>query len=296
VSFVVYSLFTVPRLIINADDLGLTSGVNRAIDRASREGVVTSATLMANSRTFEEAVALCKNSPKLGIGCHVVLVDGEPISDNIPSLTDGTGKFKSDIKAFALAAIQKKISPDEIQREAEAQIRKIQAAGITLTHVDTHKHTHMFPHVLRPLIKAARACGIHVIRNPFEPFRAWPQSVMSKPGLWTRAFEVTLLLKFANASRRIINEEGISTTDGTVGVITTGRLNQELLIRTIQALPEGTWELVCHPGYVDADLHAAGTRLIGSRQIELEALTSDQTRQALAQRGVELISYAELGS
>src|SRR5262249_58990858 len=108
----------------------------------------------------------------------------------------------------------------------------------TLTHVDTHKHTHLFPQVLRPLIKAARACGIRAIRNPFEPFRAWPHFVASKPGLWARAFEVTLLLKFANASRRIINEEGISTTDGTVGLITTGRLNQELLIRTIQALPD----------------------------------------------------------
>jgi len=284
----------VPRLIINADDLGLTSGVNRAIDRASREGVVTSATLMANSGAFKEAVALCKNSPNLGIGCHIVLIDGEPISTGIPSLTDGAGKFKSNVKAFALAAIQKKISPDEIQSEAEAQIRKIQAAGITLTHVDTHKHTHMFPHVLRPLIKAAQACGIRAIRNPFEPFRAWTASVASKPGLWARAFEVTLLLKFANASRRIIAQEGLSTTDGTVGVITTGRLDQELLVRTIQALPEGTWELVCHPGYADSDLNAVGTRLINSRQIELEALISNQTRQALKQRGVELISYGEL--
>ena len=283
-----------PRLIINADDLGLTSGVNRAIDRASREGVVTSATLMANSRAFKEAVALCKNLPNLRIGCHIVLIDGEPISTGIPSLTDGAGKFKSNVKAFALAAIQKKISPDEIQSEAEAQIRKIQAAGITLTHVDTHKHTHMFPHVLRPLIKAAQACGIRAIRNPFEPFRAWTASVASKPGLWARAFEVTLLLKFANASRRIIAQEGLSTTDGTVGVITTGRLDQELLVRTIQALPEGTWELVCHPGYADSDLNAVGTRLINSRQIELEALISNQTRQALKQRGVELISYGEL--
>src|SRR5215510_2519915 len=251
---------------------------------------------MANSRAFEEAVALCKNSPKLGIGCHIVLVDGEPISRDLPSLTDGSGKFKSNVKAFALAAIQKKISPDEIQQEAESQICKIQAAGITLTHVDTHKHTHMFPHVLRAVVKAAKTCGIRAIRNPFEPFRAWPHFVVSKPGLWTRAVEVSLLLKFANASRRIIDEEGISTTDGTVGVITTGRLTQELLLRTIHALPEGTWELVCHPGYVDADLSAAGTRLINSRQVELEALTSEETRQALKQRGVELISYAELGS
>jgi chitin disaccharide deacetylase len=283
-----------PRLIINADDFGLTSGVNRAIEEAGRAGRVTSATLMANARAFEEAVALAKKLPGLRIGCHIVLVDGEPITSGIPSLTDGTAIFKSSLKNFARAALREQISQAEIQREAAAQIGKIQSAGISLTHVDTHKHTHVFPHVLRPVLKAAKGCGIRAVRNPFEPIAAWPGALLGRPALWIRTFEAGLLSWFAHRFRETVAEEGMSTTGGTVGIIATGRMNQKLLLRTLRALPEGTWELVCHPGYADSDLRAAGTRLIEAREVELETLASEETREALTRRGVELISYGEL--
>lgn len=284
-----------PSLIINADDLGLTSGVNRAIEKACRAGLITSATLMANARGFDEAVSMARAMPELNIGCHIVLIDGEPVSSALPSLTAGTSKFRSSLKDFALAAIRKRLSQEEIQREAEAQICKIQSAGINLTHVDTHKHTHMFPHVLEAVIRAAKECGIRAIRNPFEPLRAWPGAmVASSPALWIRAMEVALLQKFSANFRKTIERENISTTDGTVGVIATGSLDQARLLKTIEALPEGTWELVCHPGYMDADLQTAGTRLLRSREVELEALSSEQTRQAINKRGIKLISYADL--
>ena len=283
------------RLIINADDFGLTSGVNRAIMECGRAGAITSTTLMANSRAFAEAVTLAGNARGLKVGCHVVLIDGEPLASGLTSLTSGTLKFKNSLRDFALAAVRKQLSQDEIQREAEAQIRKLQAAGLTLTHIDTHKHTHIFPHVLRPVLKAAKACGIQAIRNPFEPFSAWPiRLIASSPGLWKRALEVTLLQKFASTFRHIIREEGMITTEGTAGIIATGRLDQRLFVSTMQALPEGTWELVCHPGYADADLQNAGTRLLESRRVELDALRSEQTKSAVAARGVELISYADL--
>jgi chitin disaccharide deacetylase len=284
----------VPRLIINADDFGLTSGVNLAIEQAGRSGAVTSATLMANAPAFVEAVTMSRRVPALGVGCHIVLIDGEPVSRDLPTLTNGGQKFRSNLKDFAVATLRRQVSQDEIQREAEAQIRKIQAAGILPTHVDTHKHAHMFPHVLRPLLRAARACGIRAVRNPFEPFRAWPRSVAANPRLWKRAVEVALLQKFSGEFRKLVREEGMSTTDGAIGVIATGSLNQRLLHETIHALPEGTWELVCHPGYMDAELSSAGTRLLEQRQVELEALQSKQTRDALARGGIELISYAGL--
>lgn len=284
-----------PRLIINADDLGLTSGVNRAIEQACRAGVVTSATLMANSRAFDEAVAIARGLPGLKIGCHIVLVDGEPVSRGLKSLTGGTTKFRSSLKAFALAALRKQLSQEEIQQEAEAQICKIQSAGINLTHVDTHKHAHIFPHVLEPVLRAAKACGIRAIRNPFEPFRTWPgKLVAGRPALWTRAVEVALLQRFSANFQRTIQQESIATPNGAVGIIATGNLDQPMLLKITERLPEGTWELVCHPGYVDADLQGAGTRLLASRQIELEALASEQTKQAIRKRGIELISYAEL--
>jgi len=285
----------VRRLIINADDFGLTSGVNRAIVEGNRCGVITSATVMANASAYAEAVELSKNAPGLRTGCHVVLIDGEALSSGLPSLTNGSSRFRSGLKGFALAAMRREIAAEEIQREAEAQMRKIQSCGLTVTHVDSHKHTHMFPHVLRPVLRAARACGIRAVRNPFEPLRSWPHGlVLGTPGLWLRSAEVMGLQWFAAEFRRAVREESMLTTDGTVGIAATGRLDQKILLRILDALPQGTWELVCHPGYSDAELKAAGTRLTLSREVELEALTSEETKQALARQRIELISYADL--
>jgi len=250
---------------------------------------------MANSRAYEEAVTLAKSLPALKTGCHVVLIDGEPLTRGLSSLTNGGPRFRSSLKEFAVAAVRRKISADEIQREAEAQIRRIQSSGITVTHVDSHKHTHMFPHVLRPVLRAAKACGVRAVRNPFEPLRSWPLGkVFATPGLWLRSTGVAALRIFASEFRKAIHEEAMLTTDGTVGIAPTGKLDEQMLAAILNALPEGTWELVCHPGYSDADLQAAGTRLLKSREAELQALTSAATRSLISRREIELISYADL--
>lgn len=283
------------RLIVNADDFGLTAGVNRAIAEGNSRGVITSATLMANAQASDAAIELAKKQPALKTGCHVVLIDGVPLSANLPSLTNGSSRFRSSLKQFAMAAVRKQIAAEEIEREVEAQIRKIQSSGITLTHVDSHKHTHMFPHVLRPLLRAARARGIRAVRNPFEPMRSWAESmVLRTPALWLRSAGVMAFGMFAAEFQRAIKEQGIASTDGTVGIAVTGLLDQQRLLRILQALPEGTWELVCHPGYSDADLQSAGTRLTKSRETELAALTSEVTKEMLARLKIELISYADL--
>jgi hopanoid biosynthesis associated protein HpnK len=285
----------VRRLIVNADDFGLTAGVNRAIVEGNRQGVITSATLMANAQASEAAIDLARAQPGLKTGCHVVLIDGVPLSANLPSLTNGSARFRNSLKGFAMAAVRKQIAAGEIEREVEAQIQRIQSSGITLTHVDSHKHTHMFPHVLRPLLRAARACGIRAVRNPFEPMRSWAGGmVLGTPGLWLRSAGVMAFGMFAAEFRRAIKEQGMSSTDGTVGIAITGLLDQKKLLRILEALPEGTWELVCHPGYSDADLQSAGTRLTQSREIELSALTSAETKEALARLKIQLISYADL--
>lgn len=279
------------RIIVNADDFGLTAGVNRAIVAANRSGIVTSATLMANAKATTAALGLAKSQPSLKAGCHVVLIDGVPLTANLPSLTNSSSAFRSGLKQFALDAVRKKISADEIQREVETQIRKIQESGVTLTHVDSHKHTHMFPQILRPILRAAKACGIRAVRNPFEPLRT---AIVGFPALWMRSAGVMAFQMFAPEFRKAIKEEGMVSTDGTVGIAVTGKLDQQILLRILTALPQGTWELVCHPGYSDADLQAAGTRLTQSREIELAALTSDETKDALASQKIDLISYANL--
>ena len=283
------------RLIVNADDFGLTAGVNRAIIKGNHSGIVTSATLMANAKATDAAIDLARTQPSLKTGCHVVLIDGVPLASNLPSLTDGSPRFRSSLKQFALAATRGQIAADEIQREVEAQIRKLQSCGVTITHVDSHKHTHMFPCVLRPMLRAAKACGIRAVRNPFEPLKSWPAGmVLGSPGLWLRLAGVMGFQIFAAEFRRALKEEGMVSTDGTVGIAVTGMLDQKRLLRILEALPEGTWELVCHPGYSDPDLQAAGTRLTQSREVELSALTSAETKKALARRQIDLISYADL--
>jgi chitin disaccharide deacetylase len=284
------------RLIVNADDFGFTSGVNRAIIEAHSRGVVTSSTLMANGSAFAEAVELAKTAPRLSIGCHVVLIDGWPIlqAEKLPSLTTSR-KFRDGLKSFAARALAGRIDDGEIFTEAAAQIRKIQSAGITVSHVDTHKHTHLFPKILRPVLRAAQECGIGAVRNPFGPRLPMRSSqLMQRPSLWTRYAQVRILATFARKFHDAVDHEGFVTADGTLGIEVTGTLDETLFHAIAESIPEGTWEFVCHPGYNDADLQKASTRLRESRETELRVLTLPSARDILAQKGIQLISYRDL--
>jgi chitin disaccharide deacetylase len=286
----------VRRLIINADDFGLTPGVNRAIVEAHEHGVVTSATLMANSLAFLEAVQLAKSQTSLSTGCHVVLLDGEPLVDpgRLSSLVEGKdGKaFRNGVSGFALRALSGQIDSDQVEAETTAQIRKLQSHDVRVSHVDSHKHTHMFPPALEGILRAARTCGITAIRNPFEMVAA--NFARAQRGLWKRYAQVKTLGGLAGYFRRAVNRAGLRTPDGTLGIIATGHLNPDLFRGIADNMPEGTWEFVCHPGYLDADLRAVSTRLRESRAEELAVLTSPDARAALEKRGVQLISYRDL--
>ena len=287
------------RLIINADDFGLTAGVNRAIVEAHEHGIVTSATLMANGQAVEEAISLAQSRPRLGVGCHIVLVDGAPLLDQtrINSLVDPARnadgpRFREGIGKFGALALLGRLAADEIEAEATAQIRKLQAAGIPVTHLDSHKHTHLFPRILRPLLRAAKSCGVRAIRNPFE--RIQGSQLAASPSVWRRWTEVGILRSLARQFREAVQQAGISTPDGTLAIVATGTLNQRLLRLMVENLPDGTWELVCHPGYNDVDLQAVRTRLRESREQELRLLTSPSTRDLLKANGVEAVSFREL--
>ncbi len=286
------------RLIINADDFGYTSGVNRAIVEAHTRGVVTSSTLMAKGAAFGEAVSLANKVPDLSIGCHVVLIDGEPVlaAENIPSLTHGE-RFRDGLKGFAARAFSGRMRDDEITAEVTGQIRKIQAAGISVSHIDTHKHVHLLPQVLRPVLRGARECGVRAVRNPFGPrLPMRSNQLLTKRNLWTRYAELKVLQRFARRFRKIVDGEGFMTPHGTLGIEVTGTLDERLFEAIAASIPEGTWEFVCHPGYNDRDLQAAKTRLRESRELELRVLTLPAAREVLAQHGIKLISYRDLAA
>ena len=279
------------RLIVNADDFGLTSGVNRAIAELHAAGAVTSATLMARASAASEAIEIARSTPTLGVGCHIVLVDGTPVlpPDRIASLIDArSGHFHSTLSAFLPRLLTGRIDTSEIEAEAAAQIALLKDRGVELSHIDTHKHTHMFPAVLSAVLRAARAAGINRVRNPFEP--AWASRATARASLM-RVAEIAVLRRLRPVCLRIVADAGFATTDGTVAMAATGVLDAATLASLIGRLAPGTWELVTHPGYNDADLDRVRTRLRASR---------DQERQALATLhqfpSVELLSFRDLES
>jgi predicted glycoside hydrolase/deacetylase ChbG (UPF0249 family) len=290
-----FTLCSVKRLIINADDFGLTRGVNRAIAEAHQHGIVTSATMMAGGAELEDALALARTLPRLSVGCHVDLIQLAPVSppEGLSTLMSGT-TFRPGFGRFARAALRNRLSADEITCEASAQMAKLQSGGIDLTHFDTHKHTHLFPQVLRPLLRAAKMRGIHAVRNPFEPDPLVRFSHVSlRPRMLARYGAVRVFHSMVGKFRSIVESEGLATTGGTVGIVLTGFLDQGRLQSLIRRIPDGTWELVTHPGYSDAALRPL-TGLTASRETELALLTSPDTRDLLQECGVELISYRDL--
>jgi predicted glycoside hydrolase/deacetylase ChbG (UPF0249 family) len=248
---------------------------------------------MANGAAFADAVATAHANPTLGVGCHVVLTDGTPLSrpESIPTLLGPDGKtFRPSLAAFFLAVLTGRVAEADIAREAEAQILRLQQNGITPTHVDTHKHTHILPGVARPLLAVAERLGVRAIRNPFEP--AWSIALGKSPLL--RRLQLGIISHFRPRFLALpqIRDGRILTTDGTLGVSATGNLNAETLGKTLAAMPEGRWELVCHPGYNDRDLDAITTRLRNTREIERTALLATFAPNSPHPFPIELIHYA----
>jgi predicted glycoside hydrolase/deacetylase ChbG (UPF0249 family) len=263
-------------LIVNADDFGLTPGVNRSIGELQRAGALSSATLMATGAFFDDAVEVARAHAGLEVGCHVLLVDGTPVLPpaQIPSLCPDGKSFRPTLTAFVRDLLAFRIRPEHITAEATAQMQKLQAAGVQISHFDTHKHTHLFSGILRPLLEAARACGVPAVRNPFEP--DWALRATRGSATTLRRLAVVALQSQHRAFQRAVAASGLATPRGTVGVLATGTLEVAPTLRGLLAAMPGeaaaTWELVCHPGYPDAALDKVRTRLRQSRAEEHAAL------------------------
>ncbi|MGH9617961.1 MAG: ChbG/HpnK family deacetylase [Acidobacteriaceae bacterium] len=289
------------RLIVNADDFGLTRGINRAVLDLHRLGALHSTTLMASAPRFAEAAEISRQQTSLGVGCHIVLVDGTPVANPtaIPSLLgskkrlDGARQFRPTLGQFVRDLYLGRIDRAQIEQEAIAQIRQLRQAGVAVTHIDTHKHTHMFPVVLDGVMRAATACDVPAIRNPFEPL--WSIRAAPRAGL-VRKRQVRLLGKLHGNFVKLATERGFATTDGCVGIAATGTLDESSLHRLLNHLPEGTWELVCHPAYMDAELAATATRLQHSRQLEASALQTLPAILSAIVAPVELIHFGQLAT
>jgi len=292
------TLAAVKRLIINADDFGLAPGVNRAIIELQQAGALSSTTLMATASHFSPAVHLAFAQPALAVGCHVVLVDGSPClrRGEVPSLLDprssASPSFRPTVGSFLRDLLRGGIHEQEIEAEAIAQIQRIQSSGLTVSHIDSHKHLHAFPRVLAPLLRAAQHCGVDCVRNPFEPW--WSLRATRPAGAWRRV-QVHAMRTQRRTFSRLTRKHGITTTDGSVGILATGGLDEPVLRSLLNAMPQGTWELVCHPGYSDPVLEQAHTRLLASREVERGALLEVIPPALRNDSALTLIDFRQLG-
>jgi predicted glycoside hydrolase/deacetylase ChbG (UPF0249 family) len=271
--------------------------VDRAVLALHAAGALSSATAMAGGAATRRDAESWRLGG-LAVGAHVVLLDGQPTSsvEQIPALVRG-GAFRPKLGQFTLDLLCGRVPEHEIEQEATAQIASLQSLGLRLTHLDTHKHTHMFPQVLRPLLRAARACGLSAVRNPFEP--SWASAATPGAPL-LRRIEVRLLALRRAHFLREVRRMDMRTTAGALGVLATGTLETKTLECLLGALalhgrPEECYELVCHPAFHDAALDRQSTRLRAQREVERAALMETVPRWVSPGSGQHrLVSFAHL--
>lgn len=284
-------------LIVNADDLGWTEGVNRGIAEAHRNGIVTSASLLANGAALPLAVELARTTPGLGVGVHLNLSDGEPVAPRelVTSLLNDDGQLNARPESLLLRLARRTVSLDEVEREWDAQIQKVRDFGIAPTHLDGHKHVHMLPGLFEIALRLGKRHGIPAIRISHEESSlrsalssgaSHRASVVMKQGVQARGLKLLASDAYEKAARA-----GIVSADYFCGIAQTGELTKEGLLRLLEILPEGTTELMCHPGYVDPQLAKSPTRLQNSRERELLILTDTGVRNLVASQGIRLIDY-----
>jgi hopanoid biosynthesis associated protein HpnK len=285
------------QLILNADDFGMTLGVNDGIIRAHREGILTSATLMANGEAFDDAVERARANKELGVGCHLVLVGGKCVAtkDSVASLVDAGGNLPDSLPLFVAKISSGIIRTEEIERELRAQIGRVRAAGIEPTHLDTHKHTHAHPRVMEALGKVAKECGIARVRKPIENLRdSWETSQAGGQGVSMQILAAGAVRAIAPQFTAISRRYGLLSPDHFLGLAMTGQLGPTVLRGVIGTVVDGTTEIMLHPGICDADLARSGSRLQKQREDELQGLLDPGVRSAVTERGIRLISYREL--
>lgn len=280
------------RLIVNADDFGLCASVNRGILEAHRDGIVTSATILANAPGFEDAAALARDGPGLGVGVHLNLTRGRPVSRpaDVPSLVRGDGRFAHTPGALARG----RMAMEDVRREWAAQIARVRSAGIAPTHLDSEKHVHFLPVLLAAAVGLAREHGIRAIRGGAEAgllARLAPTNPQ-----WYKAVALAAL---GRRARRRIVAAGLRAPDRLLGIIDSGRLNAGGLGRLLDGLPDGVAELICHPGYVSQELRAivaetGGGSLLEAREREVRAFTAPAVRRMVETQRIELIHYGKL--
>ncbi|HEV8336231.1 MAG TPA: ChbG/HpnK family deacetylase [Candidatus Polarisedimenticolia bacterium] len=295
------------RLLVVADDLGLTPGVNAGIAAAFRDGILTSASFLTNTAHFEQTVSLIRSLPGLKVGVHLSLVGGKPVRapSAVPSLAPDGERFRESWRQFLPAWLLGRIKTEEVRAEWEAQIARATAAGVRPAHLDSHQHLHLLPPLWRVAAGLARRFGIPRMRLPRrgqsggDSGRGMGAGLAGEAGgasgapLSRRALELVLARlaavsdKAPAAGKPAETASDLTRCDRLFGIAETGRLDLPALLGVLRRIPEGTSELVTHPGYPDPELRR-DYRWGYAWEAEAAALMSPEARQEISRRGIAL--------
>ncbi len=279
-----------PSVIVNADDFGLSPGVNKAVIRGWREGILTSASLMASGDAFQEAVTLARETPALQVGLHLTLVQGRSVLPpaEIPGLVDGTGNFTDNpvlagVRYFFLKGLRR-----QLRNEIEAQLRKVRDAGISLSHVDGHLNIQMQPVVFDILMELAPLYGITTFRLTRE--RLTPLLLADGERVLGKRVDAFIFDRLAARGHPHLKRRGMRCTDEVKGLLNSGRMTKEYLLQLLDELHPGSTELYFHPGCLPC---AGITRRMPDyrHEEELAALVSPAVIRKVKEKGIRLMNY-----
>jgi chitin disaccharide deacetylase len=274
------------RLIVNADDFGLSEAVNRAVLTAHENGIVTSTSIMAGGEAFEHAAALARRCPTLGVGVHLTLTEQRPVAQSVPSLVGADGKFAPHAIELAKRHFRGAIALADVRKELDAQIRRVREHGMQPTHLDGHQHVHVLPGIARVVADLAREHGIRAVRVPAERPRGY---MLKDRGGFKRLLEQLAL----GALGALSPLARLRRVDRFVGFYFGGRLNEQNLRTVLERLPaRKTVELMCHPGFEDSASRYSHWEYAWAA--ETAALTSPRIRELIDAHGVRLIGYRDV--
>jgi hopanoid biosynthesis associated protein HpnK len=283
------------RLIVTGDDFGASTAVNAAIERACREGILNTASLMVAGAAADDAVERARALPGLRVGLHLVLVRGRAVLPpvEIPDLADAAGNlptalFGAGVRFFFSPRVRRQLAA-----EIRAQFEKFRATGLTLDHVNAHNHMHLHPTILGLILRVGADYGLRAVRLPHEPFLAsWRAA---GDGLARRLANDVLLRPLLAAHRRRLAHAGIARNDYVFGMNDTGAMVRERMLGFLAHLPDGVSEIYCHPAtgpWPGMEPLAAGFRF-GE---ELDALTDRAVAASLARLGIERTAFGALSA
>lgn len=278
------------QLLVNADDFGLTEGITDGIIAAHQDGIVTSTSIIAGGSAFDYAVTRAMANQALGIGVHLTLVEERAVSDprDISTLAGPNGKLPRSYRELLMGLLRGRVRGEHVELELRAQVLKCFKAGLMPTHLDSHQHLHTMPSILHTVVRIAEEFHIRGLRlaRDLPPRRAafWHNGYLPK----------TVLCMMARWDALSLRSQSFHICDRMRGLFESGGLQERQLLSILKQLPEGTTELVCHPGKADLQSRTAYGDWNYDWETELNALTSPAVRNMLRSQNIQLISYADL--